>query len=84
MSSTPDFNSPFKNQFKDPNNFEGDSFEVRSKVEESNTLSKISDRARKDKKIAKNLDKAKDQLKSKQFHRKLAGTETVYVRRTRE
>jgi hypothetical protein len=50
---------------KNQNQFEVDTFEVRSKIKESTKMSKISKRIREDKKIAKKLDKAKAQLERK-------------------
>ena len=61
-------------------------YTIESKIQESNTLSKISTKVRKDKETSKSLDKLEEQLKSGEFHagrgaEKLEGTKTVFYMR---
>ena len=61
-------------------------YSIESKIQESNSLSKISTKVRKDKETSKSLDKLEEQLKSGEFHagrgaEKLEGTKTVFYMR---
>ena len=63
-------------------------YTIESKIQESNTLSKISTKVRKDKETSKSLNKLEEQLKSGEFHagrgaEKLEGTKTVFYMRAR-